>query len=466
MANTRHYRVILPALIACVAFGWGFFHLYLAASITRNAADQAQARLANLFAAIEDDLHGDDPLSSVKVAGDDRWAHALAHWRQTAVVGDQLLLTDREGRVLADISRKQAEAPSIVRIGQPLALKHASALWGYLDEPIRGGLDDPATGVELVAVAHPLPGGDGYVVLAARSSELVERAALSKSVWTAEVISFLWTAGLAAVTLHLLLHRARQPAADQPKVDIEALKQAQALVRAQETVIFGLAKLSDSRDSDTGMHLERIAQFSSMLATGLRKRPDFRDRITPGFIQLIGISSALHDIGKVGVEDSILRKPGSLTADERSRMQRHAEIGADCLKEIERRLGPTNFLQMAREIVSSHHEWWNGQGYPHGLSDEQIPLSARIVAVADVYDALRSKRVYKDALPHEECVRLIAGAAGTQFDPRVVEVFLQIEDRIGELADQFHAQEQANSSQDEPANNDECQTGEQHVSIN
>ena len=367
---------------------------------------------------------------------------------------------------MTDASRKPTEPPSIGRIGQPLALRHATAAWGYFDGTIRGGLDDTATGVELVAVAHPLPGGDGYLVLAAPSSEQLERAALSNSVWTAEVIAFFWTAGLAAVTLHLLLHRARQPAADQPHVDIEALKQAQALVRAQETVIFGLAKLSDSRDSDTGMHLERIAQFSSMLATGLRKRPDFRDRITPGFIQLIGISSALHDIGKVGVEDSILRKPGSLTADERSRMQRHAEIGADCLKEIERRLGPTNFLQMAREIVSSHHEWWNGQGYPHGLSGEQIPLSARIVAVADVYDALRSKRVYKEALPHEECVRVIAGAAATQFDPRIVEVFLQIEDRIGELADQFHAQEQANSSQDEPTTNDECQTGEQHVSIN
>jgi HD-GYP domain-containing protein (c-di-GMP phosphodiesterase class II) len=457
--------VILPAVIACLAFGWGFFHLYLAASISRNAADQAQVRLATLFAAIENDMHGDGPLPSERLVGDDRWARVLAHWRQASADGDQLLLIDRDGRVLADRSRKQTAPSSVDRIGQSLSLTHATAQWGDFDGAIHGGLDDLATGVELVAVAHPLPARDGYIVVAAPGSEKVDRAALSKSIWTAETIAFIWTAGLAAVTLHLLLHRARQPAADQPKFDVEALRQAQALVRAQETVIFGLAKLSDSRDSDTGMHLERIAQFSSMLATGLRQRADFRDRITPGFIQLIGISSALHDIGKVGVEDSILRKPGTLTADERSRMQRHAEIGADCLREIERRLGPTNFLQMAREIVSAHHEWWNGQGYPHGLSGEQIPLSARIVAVADVYDALRSKRVYKDALPHEECVRVIAGAAGTQFDPRVVEVFLQIEERIGQLADQLHAQEQSNSSGDEMTADNEPQPGEEHVSI-
>jgi len=457
--------VILPALIACLAFGWGFFHLYLSANINHIAADLTQQRLGVDFAAIDGDLRRDGPLPAEKLATADTWTRVLARWRNAATAGDQLLLVDRDGRLLAAGNREQARAVAENRMGQPLVLKHATGSWGYFDGPIHGAIDDAATGIELVTVAHPIAGGDGYIVLVAPGSEKVDRAALNKSVTLAEVIAFLWTAGLTGVTLHLLLHRSRQPAADQPQLDLEALKQAQALVRAQETVIFGLAKLSDSRDPETGMHLERIAQFSSMLATGLRQRPDFRDRISPGFIQLIGISSALHDIGKVGVEDSILRKPGSLNIEERSRMQRHAEIGADCLKEIERRLGPTNFLQMAREIVSSHHEWWNGQGYPHGLSGEQIPLSARIVAVADVYDALRSKRVYKDALPHDECVRVIAGAAGTQFDPRVVEVFLKIENRIGELADQFHAQEKSDSSPEDSTTIHQRQPGEEHVSI-
>lgn len=271
------------------------------------------------------------------------------------------------------------------------------------------------------------------------NGEQVRSALPGDAMWGASGITLLWTGGLLAVTLFMIVtHFKRGQSASRVHPEVEALKQAQALLRTQETVIFGLAKLSDSRDSETGSHLERIAQFSSMLAAGLRQRPEFRDRITPGFLHLIGISSALHDIGKVGVEDSILRKPGVLTPDQRARMQTHTQIGAECLKEIEHRLGSTNFLQMAREIVSAHHEWWNGQGYPLGLVGEQIPLSARIVAVADVYDALRSKRVYKDALPHEQCVVLIAEAAGTQFDPRVVDMFLQLEDRFRRLSEQFH----------------------------
>ena len=272
---------------------------------------------------------------------------------------------------------------------------------------------------------------------------------LGSTLWAVGGITFFWTVGLLAVTLFMVTsYLKRGPSSRRVSPEVEALRQAQALVRTQETVIFGLAKLSDSRDPDTGSHLERIAQFSSMLAAGLRQRPEFRDSVTPGFVQLIGISSALHDIGKVGVEDSILRKPGTLTRDERSRMQRHTEIGTECLREIERRLGSTNFLKMAREIVSAHHEWWNGEGYPLGLAGEQIPLAARVVAVADVYDALRSKRVYKEALPHEECVAVIAAAAETQFDPRVVEVFLQIEDRFRQLAEQNQASHDSSAARE------------------
>ena len=272
------------------------------------------------------------------------------------------------------------------------------------------------------------------------------------ALWAASGITLVWTVGLLAATLFMTVTRLKPTnSAGRVNPEIEALKQAQALLRTQETVIFGLAKLSDSRDPETGRHLERIAQFSSMLAAALRQRPEFRDRITPGFLQLIGISSALHDIGKVGVEDSILRKPGALTAEQRARMQLHTQVGTECLKEIERQLGSTNFLQMACEIVSAHHEWWNGQGYPRGLAGEEIPLSARIVAVADVYDALRSKRVYKSALPHEECVAVIADAAGTQFDPRVVEVFLQLEDRFRRLADQFLTAEESDTPDAAPA---------------
>ncbi|MCH7812442.1 MAG: HD domain-containing protein, partial [Planctomycetes bacterium] len=156
--------------------------------------------------------------------------------------------------------------------------------------------------------------------------------------------------------------------------------------------------------------------------------------VTAEFVRLIGISSALHDIGKVGIEDSILRKPGPLTPAQRKRMETHAMIGAECLRGIERRLGGSNFLQMAREITLAHHERWDGTGYPDRLAGEAIPLAARIVAVADVYDALSSVRVYKERHDHQQCLAYITGQAGKQFDPQIVEVWQGIESRFRAIA--------------------------------
>jgi response regulator RpfG family c-di-GMP phosphodiesterase len=205
-------------------------------------------------------------------------------------------------------------------------------------------------------------------------------------------------------------------------------------------VIFGLAKLAESRDPDTGHHLERIALYSTRIAQAVRRHPKFRDVVTAQFVRTIGISSALHDIGKVGVEDAILLKPGLLTDAERHRIQVHAALGGDCIRQIERRLGNSTFLSMAREIALYHHERWDGQGYPHGLKAEDIPLAARIVSIADVYDALSVKRVYKEALPHEVCIDKIRREAGKQFDPDLVEVFLSIEPQIAEISARLKGQ--------------------------
>ena len=362
------------------------------------------------------------------------WSRIAARWRAAAASNEQLLLLDAAGQVLRD-ERHDGSATSH-EAGARLALVHQTAAWGQFAPEISGDFsgDD---GQQHVAVANLLASHDGYFAVArSLDSARIARNALMRIFATGSAITLVWVTCLSSAALFLLLghlHPAQSAAAN--NAELSALRQAQALVRTQETVIFGLAKLSDSRDPDTGAHLERITQFSSMLAAGLRNHPQLGERITPDFIELIGISSALHDIGKVGVEDSILQKHGRLTPAERERMQLHTQIGDQCLREIERRLGPTNFLQMAREIVVSHHEWWDGQGYPNGLVGEQIPLSARIVSVADVYDALRSKRVYKEPLPHEECVRLIVAAAGKQFDPRVVEAFVQMEDRFRRLSD-------------------------------
>ena len=206
-----------------------------------------------------------------------------------------------------------------------------------------------------------------------------------------------------------------------------SLQRYNDLLRTRDAVIFGLAKLTESRDRATGNHLERIAVYSTRLAIALRRNPCYRRELTSAFVKLIGISSALHDIGKVGIEDSILLKPGELEERERLVMETHAVIGGKFIREIESQLGRSNFLQIAREIAFCHHERWDGSGYPKGLAGEEIPLAARIVAVVNVYDALATRRVYKAAFPHRKCVELIRAEAGKQFDPAIVDAFLEVE---------------------------------------
>lgn len=209
-------------------------------------------------------------------------------------------------------------------------------------------------------------------------------------------------------------------------------------VNARNTLIFALAKLAESRDSDTGLHLERIAAYSRVLAEELRATlPDLSDE----WIMNLQLASSLHDIGKVGIPDAVLLKPGKLTPEERLEIEKHPGIGADALNAILARQPGDELLRMARNIAASHHERWDGKGYPGKLKGGEIPLEARIVSVADVYDALTSKRVYKPAMPHEEAVKMIAGGSGTQFDPVVVGALERCELVFHLAGKQFHDEE-------------------------
>lgn len=208
-----------------------------------------------------------------------------------------------------------------------------------------------------------------------------------------------------------------------------------ALMKTRNATIFGLAKLADSRDPDTGEHLDRIRGYVELLAGELARHDP---GVTQAFIEDLKLASSLHDIGKVGIPDSILLKPGRLTPDERCIMETHATIGGECLAEIELRLGDDDFLDMARDIAFAHHEWWDGSGYRNGLAGTDIPLAARLVAVADVYDALTSKRPYKEPMDHQTAFQLIVQGKGTQFDPAVVRAFIVQQEAFAELSARHH----------------------------
>lgn len=187
--------------------------------------------------------------------------------------------------------------------------------------------------------------------------------------------------------------------------------------------IFALARLAESRDPETGEHLERVRNYCRLLARQMKLNPKFRQTIDDNYVQLIYETSPLHDIGKVAIPDSILLKPGRLTSEEFEVMKTHTIRGAETIAAMRNEFPNARFLHMAHDIILSHHEKFDGRGYPHGLAGEEIPLCARIMSVADVYDALTSVRVYKPAYTHEEASAIILRDSGTHFDPDVVAAF-------------------------------------------
>ncbi|MBL8047950.1 MAG: HD domain-containing protein [Chthonomonas sp.] len=214
------------------------------------------------------------------------------------------------------------------------------------------------------------------------------------------------------------------------RLKIRVEKEKQRTESAELSTIFAMCKLAESRDPETGEHLDRMREYSLIIAEQLMLEGTFGDEIDDAFLQLVYGASPLHDIGKVALPDHILLKPGRLTDDERRVMQTHCELGADTLRAVHQ-LHPTNaFVEIGIEIAASHHEWWDGHGYPNQLKGDQIPLVARVVAVADVYDALTSARCYKDEYSHQRALDIIFSESGTHFDPRVVNAFFRAEPRV------------------------------------
>lgn len=224
----------------------------------------------------------------------------------------------------------------------------------------------------------------------------------------------------------------------EPTELILRVKNAEKILKLETTslALFSLAKLAESKDTDTGNHLERIRLYSRALGEEICQSN--KDGCAKSSLpEMLYQTSPLHDIGKVGIPDMVLLKPGSLSDQEWTLMKAHAEIGANTLNDVLAVFPNAEYLRIARDIAWCHHERWDGSGYPRSLKGEEIPIEARIVSLADVYDAVTMKRVYKNALPHDIARGIIVEGSGSQFDPLVVKAFLNIESKFAEIRNNY-----------------------------
>jgi putative two-component system response regulator len=244
---------------------------------------------------------------------------------------------------------------------------------------------------------------------------------------------------LARVKTHLQLKAGQDFLKDKNAyLESEVIRRTREVQAIQDVTILTMASLAETRDNETGNHIRRTQHYVKALAIKLRDHPRFAGYFTDHVIDLLFKSAPLHDIGKVGIPDKILLKPGKLTPQEFEIMKTHTALGRDAIEQAERQLGtPVEFLKLAKEIAYSHQEKWDGSGYPEGLAGEAIPVSARLMAVADVYDALISRRVYKPAFTHERAVELIAEGRGKHFDPDVADAFMEIREEFRTIARKF-----------------------------
>ncbi|WP_119966265.1 response regulator [Simplicispira lacusdiani] len=256
---------------------------------------------------------------------------------------------------------------------------------------------------------------------------------------------------LARVRNHLQVKRARDILTNHNHyLELEVARRTREVAELQDVTIRAMASLAETRDNETGNHIQRTQYYVKALALQLKDHPRFKDELTDDAIDMIFKSAPLHDIGKVGIPDRILLKPGKLTPEEFEVMKTHTTLGLEAILAAESQTSHGNpFFRYAKEIAYSHQEKWDGSGYPQGLMGNTIPLSARLMAVADVYDALISERVYKRAFSHEEAVRIIQDGRGSHFDPDLVDSFMELSEEFRQIALRFADGEQTLHAQRE-----------------
>lgn len=218
----------------------------------------------------------------------------------------------------------------------------------------------------------------------------------------------------------------------------EIEKRTKDIIAIQNVTIFAMASLAETRDNETGNHIKRTSNYVKILAKKLQNHPKFRAYLTDEMIDTLYKSAPLHDIGKIGIPDHILLKPGKLTPEEFEIMKTHTTLGKEAIEHAEKELGyEVDFLKTAKEIAYSHQEKYDGSGYPLGLKGDEIPISARLMCIADVYDALRSKRIYKDSFDLQTTLKIMKEGKGTHFDPDMVDAFLEIHNEFEVIASNY-----------------------------
>lgn len=236
---------------------------------------------------------------------------------------------------------------------------------------------------------------------------------------------------VARVSTHLELSLYRK------NLEKEVDKRTKEIENLKSSIVEAMGSLAESRDNETGAHIKRTQYYVKILSEYLSKLPKYKEILTDDYLKLIFKTAPLHDIGKVAIRDNILLKPDKLTSEEFEEMKKHAIFGEDIISKIMENNGETEFLIFAKEIAGGHHEKWDGTGYPRGLKGEEIPLSARIMAIADVYDALISKRIYKSTFTHEDACNIILEGKGKHFDPELTDVFGIINQEFWHIAETY-----------------------------
>lgn len=201
----------------------------------------------------------------------------------------------------------------------------------------------------------------------------------------------------------------------------------------QKEMVMGFSTLVENKDDSTGGHIRRSSEYAVLIAKTLRKEEKYRNIITKDYLDNLVQSAPMHDIGKIGIPDAILQKPGKLTDEEYTKMKEHTLIGGKIIKDTFGHLYNGEYENMAYNVAMYHHEKWNGRGYPNGLKEEEIPLCARIMAVADVFDAVSAKRCYRDAMPLEKCYNIIKEGRGKDFQPEIVDAFMNVRQKVEEI---------------------------------